>query len=99
MEYDLGAESGDQTEDAIAIANVRQTALDGRARLFGGERLQDRVEGGLRVLDHEDARRAERDDTIANLGADRAAPTGHDDRLAAHEILQAAVIDLHAGPQ
>src|SRR6202043_4014654 len=99
MEYDLRPEFGGETEDPIAVANVRQTAFNRRVRLLGRERFQDRVQGGLRVLDHEDAGRTECNDAIANLGADGPAPTGHDDRLAAHEILQPAVVNLHAGPQ
>ena len=68
-------------------------------RLLGGQRLQHRVQRRLGILDHQQPRRAEGDDAIADFRADRAAAAGDDDRLALHEILEPPVVDLHARPQ
>ena len=63
--------------------------FDHRARLFGCERFQDRVQCRLGVLDDQHTRGAESDDAVADLPADRATAPGHDDGLALHEIAPA----------
>ena len=99
VEHDVGLEVRHQAEDALAIADIGKTAFDLRPRLLGGKRFQHRVQRGLGILDHQQPRRAEGDDAIADFRADRAAAAGDDDRLALDEIFQPPVIDLHARPQ
>ena len=73
-------------------------SIDSAGGAFG-QRLRHRVKRRLRILDHQQPRRAEGRDALANLRADRAAAAGHDDRLALHQRLEARVVDLLAGPQ
>ena len=61
--------------------------------------FHDGVQRRFGMLDHQQSGRAKCHDAVADLGADRTATAGHDDRFAADKILQPAVIDLHAGPQ
>ena len=58
-----------------------------------------RVQRRLGILDHQQARGAEGDHAIADFRTDRTAAAGDDDRLAAHERLEPAVIDRDARPQ
>ena len=99
MEDNVGLEIRHQPEHAIAVADVGDAAVDHRPRLLGGKRFQHRMQRRLGILDDEQPRRAERDDAVANLGADRAAAAGHHHRFAVEEGFQPRVIDLHARPQ
>ncbi len=57
------------------------------------------VQRDLGMLDHEQPRGAERHDAVADFRADRAAAAGDDDRLAAHDVFKAVIVDRHARPQ
>ena len=59
VEHHVRPELRHQAEDAVAVAHVGEAAFDAGAGLVGREHLQDRVQGGLRVLDYQDSRRAE----------------------------------------
>jgi len=64
-----------------------------------GQRLDDGIERRLRVLDHQQSRRAERRHAVANFRADRSAATGNDDGLVLHQCFKTRVIDLFARTQ
>ena len=66
---------------------------------LGGERLQDGVQRRLGILDDQQPLGAEGDDAVADLGADRAAAAGDDDRPAFQETFQPRIIDLDGRPQ
>ena len=94
-----GLNSPHQPHDAFAIADVGDPAFDDGAGARVGQRLRHRIERRLRILDHQQPRRAEGRDAVANLRTDRAAAAGDDDRLALHQRLEARVVDLFAGAQ
>ena len=94
-----GLNSRIRSQDARAVADVGDAAFDDRMGIARGERLGDRIERRLRILDHEQARGAEGRDAIADLRADRAATAGDDDALALHQRFQARIVDRRARTQ
>ena len=88
-----------RTHDALTVANIGDTAHDFRCALLALERFHDGMQRRFRMFDHQQPGRAKYHNAVADLGTDRTATSGHDDRLAADKIFQPAVIDLHAGPQ
>ncbi len=99
MKHDVGLELAEQADDAIAVANVGQPAIDARRRALGGQHRRHRIERRLGMLHDQQPAGAKRHDAIADLRADRAAAAGHHHRLASQEILEPLIVDLDARPQ
>ena len=99
VEHDIRLEFLHQPHDALAIANIRDPALDDGAGLMRRQRFGDGIERRLGILDHQQARGAEGRDAVANLRTDRTAAAGDDDRLALHQRFEARVVDVFARTQ
>ena len=67
--------------------------------LLRRERFGDGIERRLRILDHQQPRRAEGHDAVADLRTDRTAAAGDDDRLALHQRFEPRIVDLLARTQ
>ena len=99
VKHDVGLELTHEPQDALAIANIRDPTFDHRVGPPGSQSLDDGVECGLRVFDHQQSGRAECGDALANLRTDRAASPGNDNRLAFHQSFKARVVDVFAGAE
>src|SRR5262249_7833770 len=99
VKHNIGLELRDQAHDALPVANIGNAPDDFRLALFPPKRLQNRMQRGLRMLNHQQTASTKSDDSITDFGADRAATTRHDNSLAGHQLLKPAVINLDARSQ
>ncbi len=99
MEHDVRLELRHQAHDALAVADVGDPPFDRGRRAVRRERFRDRVERRLGILHDQEARGAEGDDALADLGPDRAAAAGDDHRLALDQRFEPRIVDLLARPQ
>src|SRR4029077_12413271 len=78
----------DQREHSIAIADIGDAAIDHRCTRFSRKAFENGVQRRLRILNNQQPSGAKIDDSIANLGSDRTAAAGDNNRLAANEMLK-----------
>src|SRR5260370_1281073 len=79
----------------FALYAIEQEFRDRFPGVPVAEFLLDGIESELRVLEEHDARRSETRDLPAQLGADRPARAGDQDRLAVDKSVQPGFVELH----
>ena len=94
VEHDIRLELVHQPQDALAVADIGNPALDDSAGVARGQRFHHGIERRFGIFDHQQPRGAEGRDAVADLRADRTAAAGDDDRLVAHQRFEARIVDV-----
>ena len=79
MEHEVRPKVAHQAQDARTVAHVGEPAFDPRTRRLGCQHFKDRMQRRLGILDHQEPRRTEGNDAVADFRADRATAAGDDD--------------------